>query len=567
MNIRLFILIFLLIYPISHLRSNDQRIADSLLNSITDIKEDTVRIRKIIHLASNKCLDKPELAEILTNEALKQSININYKLGLADSYNLLGIINMDLGNFELSKEKFLKALEIYHLIDNYYGVVNTYNNIGLVHSSLGQYIDALDSYLKALKIIETSYKNDKLLSMVYINLGKLHLDIKNNKQAIKYLKKSEEICNTGNYTYTLTHVYSMLGLISKNNNKLDTALNYYTQAMQMAKKNNNRMMVASIHNHIGDTYFFNENLDSSLKHYQKSLSLSEKLNNKNNIIRSLNSLGYYYYYIKDYDKSEDLLRKCYRLSENTGFKEGIKNSSLNLSYLYNSIGEYKLAYEWRVYHDKIYDSIYSNKTFKSITEKFIDYEKEIEAYEAQIKEKTEKINRLLAYLIGVILLVIITALFVIQKNRTKRAIREQENLNQTLASKTIFLYRKNEVFSKVKDLIDENKEHFVQENQNIIQKILSQIQIAQNEEVWNEVELYFNKVHKNFYKNLNDDFPNLSLNDRRLCTLLKMNMTTKEISSITQQTPHSIDIARSRLRKKLGITNQRITLYSFLSKY
>jgi hypothetical protein len=42
-------------------------------------------------------------------------------------------------------------------------------------------------------------------------------------------------------------------------------------------------------------------------------------------------------------------------------------------------------------------------------------------------------------------------------------------------------------------------------------------------------------------------------------------MTSKEISAITAQNPKSIDVARARLRKKIGITNEDIGLVEFLS--
>ena len=52
-----------------------------------------------------------------------------------------------------------------------------------------------------------------------------------------------------------------------------------------------------------------------------------------------------------------------------------------------------------------------------------------------------------------------------------------------------------------------------------------------------------------------------------LCALLNMNMTTKEISEITRQSPHSINIARARLRSKFNLTGKTTSLQEFLSRY
>jgi len=46
-----------------------------------------------------------------------------------------------------------------------------------------------------------------------------------------------------------------------------------------------------------------------------------------------------------------------------------------------------------------------------------------------------------------------------------------------------------------------------------------------------------------------------------------MNLTTKEISEITRQSPHSINIARARLRSKFNLTGKETSLQEFLSRY
>ena len=44
-------------------------------------------------------------------------------------------------------------------------------------------------------------------------------------------------------------------------------------------------------------------------------------------------------------------------------------------------------------------------------------------------------------------------------------------------------------------------------------------------------------------------------------------MTTKDIAKITMQSPHSINIARYRLRAKLGLTGSDKTIQEFLSEF
>jgi hypothetical protein len=48
-------------------------------------------------------------------------------------------------------------------------------------------------------------------------------------------------------------------------------------------------------------------------------------------------------------------------------------------------------------------------------------------------------------------------------------------------------------------------------------------------------------------------YPKFSANERRLCSFLRLDMSTKEIVSVTGQSLRAVQIARSRLRKKLNL--------------
>ena len=89
--------------------------------------------------------------------------------------------------------------------------------------------------------------------------------------------------------------------------------------------------------------------------------------------------------------------------------------------------------------------------------------------------------------------------------------------------------------------------------------------LGQKTDIWKDFEERFREVHKEFYNKVNIQFPNLTENEKKLCALLRLNMTTKEVATITHQNPNTIEVARTRLRKKLGLSNKDISLVSFLS--
>ena len=120
------------------------------------------------------------------------------------------------------------------------------------------------------------------------------------------------------------------------------------------------------------------------------------------------------------------------------------------------------------------------------------------------------------------------------------------------------------IVDKLKKLCSGIKEQAVR---NRIQDICNELSSTKDEKQWKELSQYIPEFNSDFYNALIKDFPNLTINERRLCSLLNMNLTTKEISEITRQSPKSINMARTRLRGKLGLTDSGISIHEFLAKY
>lgn len=81
---------------------------------------------------------------------------------------------------------------------------------------------------------------------------------------------------------------------------------------------------------------------------------------------------------------------------------------------------------------------------------------------------------------------------------------------------------------------------------------------------WNEFKLKFNELKPDFYKKLLAHQPNLTKSEIRLLTLIKIGYTQKEIAKILSIAPDSVKKARSRVRKKMNIS-EVVSLNDILS--
>ncbi|MCC9063057.1 triple tyrosine motif-containing protein [Flavobacterium piscisymbiosum] len=80
---------------------------------------------------------------------------------------------------------------------------------------------------------------------------------------------------------------------------------------------------------------------------------------------------------------------------------------------------------------------------------------------------------------------------------------------------------------------------------------------------WKDLEKHIKNVHFEFLKRLKEKYPTISPRELDLSTYLLMNMSTKEIAEIMNISTGGVELARYRLRKKLGL-NKKENLIGFL---
>ncbi len=73
-------------------------------------------------------------------------------------------------------------------------------------------------------------------------------------------------------------------------------------------------------------------------------------------------------------------------------------------------------------------------------------------------------------------------------------------------------------------------------------------------------------MHPNFFKAVLAQFPTLGASDLRLLSLLKMNLESKEIADILGISAQSLNAARYRLRKNIGLTSEE-NLTEFVHRF
>lgn len=469
---------------------------------------------------------------------------------LARIYSRIGNANLLKGNIDVCLDYQLKALKFYELYPPQQDVIRVHNSIALVYF----------------------YQGDFEKALVKFNQVKTLLDKNIIKDSIKAHQIKGKVLNN-------------IAIIYDNKHQEDLALEYFMQASTHSKKAHDNENLSSVYSNMGIIYLKGKRYDLAEAIFIESLNLRKKDNSILGLCKSNYHLGRLYKEKKQFDKAEEYLLTSLKYCKQANSSSSRASVLDELSLVMAGKGDYKNAYNYHIAYKSLSDSLFNKENQQKITRAEMQYKFDKESQSAKIAQN----HRELVYSIIAIVLIlgIIIAIIMYRLQESKAKIqqlakesaelsnkdlslredslkRELEFKNKELTTNIMYLLKKNEFNSEISSRLMELKKQMKRTDQDIIQKIIVDIKNAQDDDIWEEFEVRFSQVYNDFYERLNTKYPDLTLNEKRICAFLRLNMTTKEICALTRQSYNSLNVARARLRKKLNIQNEDINLVTFL---
>lgn len=203
--------------------------------------------------------------------------------------------------------------------------------------------------------------------------------------------------------------------------------------------------------------------------------------------------------------------------------------------------------------------------FQKLQQEAMAMEQQYELQQAAMKQKHRLIWLSLAFLL--VLGALVAVIFILNRKRKMETIAAVlDTRNREVTSKTMEQMHLNQVLQEMVTKLT----HFSNNpkgDDNTVDATIRDLKSLIDDGSAKDFDYFFTQVHPDFYKKLQADFPDLTTNDLRLCAYVKGNLNVKEVAELTGVSADSVKAARSRLRKKLGITDSNASLSKFLGKY
>ncbi|AUS05493.1 helix-turn-helix transcriptional regulator [Pseudotamlana carrageenivorans] len=183
--------------------------------------------------------------------------------------------------------------------------------------------------------------------------------------------------------------------------------------------------------------------------------------------------------------------------------------------------------------------------------------KQISTQKIQLAKSTQEALQTRILLFVVIFITIIIGLIIrsrirlIKHQKVEKSSQELIDIkNKELTTNTLQLIEKDAIIKKLSTYL-KNKD-----NDPSAKALIKSIE-NQSESLWDAFNKRFTAQNIGFYERLQEKVPNLSAADLKVCALIKLNFTGKEMAYLLGISLGSVHVARHRLRKKMKLDRDK----------
>ncbi len=472
---------------------------------------------------------------------------------------------------------------------------------------------AKEIFLDVQKIIkDKGYKSDhyqKLEAELLYSLSSVSLNLQDTAEALKYAREALAIATEIEYDMIIGRSISNLGNIYSRQMDFEKAKQFHKRALAIQKKANSTYGQALTLNRIGRVFSRQKMMDSAAYYYKMAIEVDTS---KTHRLQIKGNLAGVYAKAEKYDLAASIYLENLQLLDPTAYNVRAQNH-LSLARIYDKYKEHSKAnahvdsaiffaekinalfliqaayhakvgiahndkkftesYEAFLIQDKYKDSIVQEDTTKRFAdlEFSYQYKNERELTASQLENETSKKRLYFILLFVVALLALVSIYFILKGKKQKIALAENAvelKEMEKIKSDLVLANRENELKKVVIEhsiteevlnkTLDDIKEIVTFQDEIERKKALRSLSLSLISEKTrhtstSSLQSYLDKVEIDFKIHLDQNFQQFSAKEKELVCLLKLGLTSNEISKVLNTSIPSVKSTRYRIRKKLNI--------------
>lgn len=423
--------------------------------------------------------------------------NIKDLTGMAVAENNIALIFKKLGDPELAIAHFEQALEYRKQLGDPFLIGHSISYLGEINVQLQRYETALQYFEEANKILHQA-ADKKIIIDNFINMADLYQTMGKQDQAIVFLNRALTVATHENYAIEIPAIENTLGLMLADKKQFNSALKHLKNGLEFAQKNSDLKNQAKLFHTLHTVYSKQGDYVNALSMLKNHASIQDSLQ----VIASVDALTK-----MEITRILEENEQEINIQKQKVEKEKYTRNIISIILIFSFIGLVGLVNRYNY----------------------------IKRSTSELRVRQETIHR---------------QQLEIQKAKEQRLQDELEFKHKQLVQHTMDMARSQQLLSDISTEIKRIENPAQPSLKKVQNTIADHLHSEQN---WAEFEKWFGEVYSEFFTKLKIRFPQISQREQKICALLKLKLSTKEIAQLTHLSPGSIEQYRIRIRKKFDL--------------
>lgn len=254
----------------------------------------------------------PEKALEMVEEVIAISLNQKNREVEADAHLLLGAINFQLSEYELSSINYEKAILIYKELNDDDGIYEVYRHVGRSVEYTGRHDKAFDYYQDFLSLAESrGNQADILLAKDYMAQLYQSQQVYDKSEAVyKDILKQEEAADN---QLGVARAKRKLGKLKEDQKEYDVAANYYQESKDAAEDIDNIEEVNYAFSELSGVYEKQNKPEAQIQINEEAFKYNETRGNRSEMAKNSIDLGNVYRENNEPEKAIEYLEQSVTL--------------------------------------------------------------------------------------------------------------------------------------------------------------------------------------------------------------------------------------------------------------
>lgn len=236
--------------------------------------QDTTRVNTYSELAWQYINIDLDSAQMYGRKAVQLARQIDYKRGLAQALNDLGIVWYYQAALDSAHHYFQQSLQIYQSLGHVRGIGAAYNKLGIIAKSRGQLAKAVDYFTRSTTYFDSLDLAPELAAN-YNNIGTLYYDVNDYDKALQYFQKALSIKDTLGDTVEIAGTLANIANIYFHQKKYPQAQVAYRQALAYLIAAKTPQYRPACYNGLGSLQELQGNYEAALEYYLQALDYAD----------------------------------------------------------------------------------------------------------------------------------------------------------------------------------------------------------------------------------------------------------------------------------------------------